>query len=659
MAGRIREEDIALVRERTRIEDVVGAQLQLRSAGGGSLKGLCPFHDEKSPSFHVTPAKQFFHCFGCQEGGDVIDFVMKVDHLSFAEAIERLAGRTGVTLRYEEGGSAPIRQTGGRQRLVEANAAASAFYRDRLEAPDGEVGRRFLTERGFDAAAAKQFAVGYAPDSWDALSRHLRGQKFSDQELRLAGLAGDGQRGLYDRFRNRLVWPIRDLSGDVIGFGARKLSTDPGDDSPKYLNTPETTLYRKSQVLYGVDLAKRDIIRRFQAVIVEGYTDVMACHLAGVTTAVATCGTAFGEDHTRVLRRLLMDQREFRGEVIFTFDGDAAGQKAALRAFEGDQHFVTQTFVAVEPDGLDPCEVRIKKGDAAVRDLVASRVPLYEFAIRSVLDRHDLETNEGQLAALDAAAPIINGMKDRALRQRYAVSLDKWLGLLDEVFISHRIGDAAKAAARRPADRRGEARPTGSQGEAPAHGAAGDPGAVDRQSEHGTTRSGSTMTLPDPRDPAALDEREALKLAVQQPALAGSAFDHLPAEAFTYPVHALIRAAIAAAGGAAAVAEEGDRGGTWVQALRTHTTDEVARGLLSALAVEPLRADGPPTLRYASARIARVEEVATTRRVLQLKSRLQRLNPVDEPETYNRLFGQLVALEGERIALRERAIGNL
>ncbi|MEJ7726989.1 MAG: DNA primase, partial [Actinomycetes bacterium] len=276
MAGRIREEDIALVRERTRIEDVVGAQLQLRSAGGGSLKGLCPFHDEKSPSFHVTPAKQFFHCFGCQEGGDVIDFVMKVDHLSFAEAIERLAGRTGVTLRYEEGGSAPIRQTGGRQRLVEANAAASAFYRDRLEAPDGEVGRRFLTERGFDAAAAKQFAVGYAPDSWDALSRHLRGQKFSDQELRLAGLAGDGQRGLYDRFRNRLVWPIRDLSGDVIGFGARKLSTDPGDDSPKYLNTPETSLYRKSQVLYGVDLAKRDIIRRFQAVIVEGYTDVMA-----------------------------------------------------------------------------------------------------------------------------------------------------------------------------------------------------------------------------------------------------------------------------------------------------------------------------------------------------------------------------------------------
>ena len=239
----------------------------------------------------------------------------------------------------------------------------------------------------------------------------------------------------------------------MIGFGARKLSTDPDDDSPKYLNTPETALYKKSQVLYGVDLAKRDIGRQFQAVIVEGYTDVMACHLAGVTTAVATCGTAFGEDHTRILRRLLMDQREFRGEVIFTFDGDKAGQNAALKAFEGDQNFVTQTFVAIEPDGLDPCELRTKKGDAAVRELVASRVPLYEFAIRSVLERHNLETNEGQIAALDAAAPIIIGMKDRALRQRYAVSLDRWLGLNDEAMIMQRVADAARAAARR-SDRR-------------------------------------------------------------------------------------------------------------------------------------------------------------------------------------------------------------
>ena len=658
MAGRIREEDIALVRERTRIEDVVGAQIQLRSAGGGSLKGLCPFHDEKSPSFHVTPAKQFFHCFGCQEGGDVLDFVMKADHLSFTEAVERLAARAGVALRYEEGGSAPARQTGGRQRLVEANAAAATFYQERLDDAEGEIGRLFLTDRGFDGAAAKHFGVGYAPDSWDALSRHLRGLRFTDEEIRVAGLARDGQRGLIDRFRNRLVWPIRDLSSDIIGFGARKLSTDPTDDSPKYLNTPETALYKKSQVLYGVDLAKREIARQFRAVIVEGYTDVMACHLAGVETAVATCGTAFGEDHTRVLRRLLMDQKEFRGEVIFTFDGDTAGQKAALRAFEGDQHFVTQTFVAVEPNGLDPCELRIQKGDTAVRELVASRVPLYEFAIRSVLERHDLETNEGQLAALDAAAPIINGMKDRALRQRYAVSLDRWLGLNDEAMIMRRVGDAAKAASRRSEGRQRDGRPGGSSGDGQTNGVAPDASSHDSDAS-APGRAGSAHALPDQRDPAARDEREALKLAVQQPALAGSAFDALPAEAFTYPVHILIRTAIAAAGGTAAVTDTGDRGGSWVNQIRANTTDEVARSLLSALAVEPLLADGPPTVRYASARIARVEEVAMTRRVQQLKSRLQRMNPVEELESYNRLFAQLVALEGERIALRERAIGNL
>ena len=463
-----------------------------------------------------------------------------------------------------------------------------------------------------------------------------------------------GTRGLIDRFRNRLIWPIRDLSGDIIGFGARKLSTDPADDSPKYLNTPETTLYHKSQVLYGVDFAKREIARQFQAVIVEGYTDVMACHLAGVKTAVATCGTAFGEDHTRVLRRLLMDQREFRGEVIFTFDGDEAGQKAALKAFEGDQNFVTQTFVAVEPDGLDPCELRTKKGDSAVRELVASRVPLYEFAIRNVLKRHNLETNEGQIAALDAVAPIILGMKDRALRQRYAVSLDRWLGLNNEEMIMRRFGDAARAAARRP-DRRPEERPAS---EPPTNGSSPEPGSADVV-DRPAPASSDTAAMPDLNDPAVRNEREALKVAVQQPSLAGSDFDRLPAEAFTAPVHVLIRVAIAAAGGCASVTEDRDRGGLWVNDIRAHTTDEVARGLLSALAVEPLLTDGPPTLRYASARIARVEEVATTRRVMQLKSRLQRLNPVDEPETYNRLFGQLVALEGERIALRERAIGNL
>ena len=344
-------------------------------------------------------------------------------------------------LRYEQGGQVPGREHGQRRRLLDAHRAAAEFFSERLRAPDAATARAFLAERGFELADAERFGVGYAPAEWEALTRHLIGRGFTQQELLLGGLASEGRRGPVDRFRGRLVWPIRDVTGDVVAFGARKLAA--GGDGPKYLNTPETPLFKKSSVLYGADLAKREIAQRRQAVIVEGYTDVMACHLAGVPTAVATCGTSFGEGHIKIVRRLLMDANEFRGEVIFTFDGDAAGQRAALRAFDSEQKFVTQTFVAVQPDGLDPCDLRIKQGDAAVRDLVARRVPLFEFAVRSVLSQHNLDETEGQLAALDAAARIVAGIKDRALRDRYAVNLDRWLGLMDEDFVLARVREHA------------------------------------------------------------------------------------------------------------------------------------------------------------------------------------------------------------------------
>ena len=437
MAGRIRDEDIALVRERSPVEEVVGEYLQLRSAGGGSLKGLCPFHEEKTPSFNVTPARGLFYCFSCSEGGDVIRFVQMIDHLSFAEAVERLAARAGIDLRYEQGGHVPGQEQTQRRRLIEAHRAAAEFYAERLAGADAAAGRGFLSSRGFEQADAQRFGIGFAPAEWDAATRHLRGRGFTDAELLSGGLASHGRRGLIDKFRGRLIWPIRDLSGDVIAFGARKLRDD--DDGPKYLNTPETALFKKSSVLYGADLAKRDIAQRRQAVIVEGYTDVMACQLAGVTTAVATSGTSFGDGHITILRRLLMDDSQFRGEVIFTFDGDRAGQRAALRAFGMEEKFVTQTFVAVQPDGLDPCDLRLSRGDGAVRDLIAQRVPLFEFAIRSALGDHDLNTAEGRLAALDAAAPIVGKIKDRGLRQLYAVSLDRWLGMMDESFVLARV----------------------------------------------------------------------------------------------------------------------------------------------------------------------------------------------------------------------------
>ena len=329
MSGRIRDTDVAYVRDHSPIDDVVGEYVQLKNAGGGQKKGLCPFHDEKSPSFHVTPSKGFYHCFGCQTGGDVIAFIMKMDHLSFTETVEKLAERIGYKLTYDNSGGSNA-PAGRRSRLVAANLAAAIFYQEQLKTPEAELGRKFLTERGFSDSALSQFSVGYAPNEWDALTKALTGQGFTIDELNLAGLSKEGQRGPIDRFRNRLIWPIRDISGDVVGFGARKLASDDQDTGPKYLNTPETQIYKKSQLLYGLDIAKKEIAKSRQVVIVEGYTDVMAAHLAGVTTAVATCGTAFGDDHIRILRRLLMDDETFRGEVIFTFDGDAAGQKAEI-----------------------------------------------------------------------------------------------------------------------------------------------------------------------------------------------------------------------------------------------------------------------------------------------------------------------------------------
>src|SRR6266571_5996554 len=453
VAGRIRDEDIAAVRERSPIDEVVGEYLQLRNAGGGSLKGLCPFHEEKTPSFNVTPARGLWYCFSCAEGGDVIAFVRKIDNLVFTEAVERLAARAGLELRYEQGGQVPGQDRSRRRRLIEAHRAAADFYAQQLLTASAGEAREFLSSRGFQIADAQRFGVGYAPDDWEVTTRHLRGLGFTEDELLTGGLAGRGRHGLTDKFRGRLIWPIRDLSGDVIAFGARKLAAD--DNGPKYLNTPETPIFRKSSVLYGADLAKRDIGQQRRAVIVEGYTDVMACHIAGITTAVATSGTSFGEGHVAILRRLIMDDDQLRGEVIFTFDGDAAGRRAALRAFGMEERFVTQTFVAVQQDGLDPCDLRLKEGDAAVRDLVASRLPLYEFAVRAALSDFDLESAEGRIGALDAAARIVARIKDHALRKVYAIKVDRWLGFMDEELVMQRIAGHISGSRRKPDARRG------------------------------------------------------------------------------------------------------------------------------------------------------------------------------------------------------------
>lgn len=609
MAGRINDEDVKAVRDAVPIDAVVSEYLQLRNAGGGNLKGLCPFHDEKSPSFQVSPSKGLFHCFGCQEGGDTLTFVMKVDHLSFSEAVERLAAQAGITLRYEEGGYNPAHQRGERIRLVEAHKIAAQWYAEQLAtSPEADTGRVFLAERGFDQAAAVHFGVGYSPQGWDHLTRYLRGKGFSDKELILSGLAQDGRRGPIDRFRGRLMWPIRDIGGEVVGFGARKLYES--DNGPKYLNTPDTAIYKKSQVLYGIDLAKQQIAKSSRAVVVEGYTDVMACHLAGVTTAIATCGTAFGGDHIKILRRLLMDNGSAR--VIFTFDGDAAGQKAALRAFEDDQKFAAETYIAVAPDGMDPCELRLAKGDEAVAELTEPRTPLFEFALRQIVARYDLDTPAGRAAALDEAAPVVARIKNSGAQHEVAVDLAGMLGILDTQFVVKRVAQLARWA-----------RDRGGKGAAPQ-----TQSRTSQQSWEAAPRvsGGPALTL---RNPVYATERELLKLALQRPELVSPAFDAYGLDEFTAPPYTAVRQAIAEAGGADFGTQDPQE---YVVRVREAAPDDTVRAMVTELAVEAImRRTVDET--YAGMVLVQIRRRAVTRRLTELQSTLTRLGNADPAQS--------------------------
>ncbi|MEU9139688.1 DNA primase [Streptomyces sp. NPDC048404] len=629
MAGRINDEDVKAVRDAVPIDAVVSEYLQLRNAGGGNLKGLCPFHDEKSPSFQVSPSKGLFHCFGCQEGGDTITFVMKVDHLTFSESVERLAAQAGITLRYEEGGYNPAHQRGERIRLVEAHKAAAQFYTEQLgTSPEADAGRSFLAERGFDQAAAAHFGVGYSPQGWDHLTRHLRGKGFTDKELVLSGLAQEGRRGPIDRFRGRLMWPIRDIGGEVVGFGARKLYES--DNGPKYLNTPDTAIYRKSQVLYGIDLAKKDIAKSSRAVVVEGYTDVMACHLAGITTAIATCGTAFGGDHIKILRRLLMDNGSAR--VIFTFDGDAAGQKAALRAFEDDQKFAAETYIAIAPDGMDPCELRLAKGDEAVADLVQPRTPLFEFALRQIVLRYDLETPAGRAAALDEAAPVVARIKNSGAQHEVAVQLAGMLGILDTQFVVKRVAQLARWA-----------RDRGGMGPAPAGGRPQQTYAATQA----PTGGGPALTL---RNPVFATERELLKLALQRPELVAPAFDAYGMDEFTAPPYAAVRQAVMDAGGTEYGVQDPQE---YLIRVRDAAPDDAVRAMVTELAVEAiLRKTVDET--YAGDQLVAVRRRAVDRRIRDVQGSLSRLSAGGDPARLAAVQNELWVLQQYGQALRER-----
>ena len=630
MGGRINEEDIAAVRDRARIEEIVGSYVTLRSSGG-TMKGLCPFHDEKTPSFQVTPARGYWYCFGaCAEGGDVIDFMRKIDNLSFVEAVERLADRVGIQLRYTDD-AGPRVEPGARTRLAEALRVAADFFAEHLSSPDAVTARQFLAERGFDREAAERFQVGFSPRDGRALIQHLRGRGFSDAELVSTGLVRESG---WDFFQGRAMWPIRDSGRQVLGFGARRLFDD--DRMPaKYINTPETLLYKKSHALYGLELARTAISKKSQAVVVEGYTDVMAAHLSGVDTAVASCGTAFGDDHARLLRRLMGNHDAFHGEVIFTFDGDEAGQAAALKVFAGDQNFVTQTYVAIEPTGLDPCDLRLQRGEAAVRELVARRIPLYRFVMSNLLKQHDLDRADGRLAALRSAAPLVASIRDNALVSGYARELAGMLGMDIEEVRTEVMRAAAKSGRRAAVGRltTTEAHPVAETEDRPA-----------------------LPLLPGPNDRMLTTERQTAKLLIQNPNLFPDAWDGLTTANFTHPAYAAVFTAVEKAGveiGGAGVTPDTE----WVHRVSEACEADEIRSLVASLAVEPLPVHGQVTVRYVIATSAALQLLTVMRTIAALKSKLQRTNPVEEQHKYNQMFSELVVLEARRKALHTRSIG--
>ena len=642
MAGRIRAEDITAVKERTSIEDVVRDHVTLRPAGVGSLKGLCPFHDEKSPSFTVRPAVGSYHCFGCGEGGDVISFVQKVEHLTFSESVERLAAKLGLELRYEEGGGPREggMSLGKRSRLIEAHRVAQEFYAAILQdttEPEARPGRDFLRERGFDGTAATRFGVGFAPRSGEALTRHLRERGFTEDEMVTGGLSGRGSRGLYDRFRGRLVWPIRDTTGDTVGFGARRILDD-DRIAAKYLNTSETPIYKKSQVLYGLDSAKKVIATERQAVVVEGYTDVMAAHLSGVEGAVATCGTAFGIDHIKILRRIMRDEADVApARVVFTFDGDAAGQKAAMRAFAEDQRWAAQSFVAVAPDGMDPCDLRLAKGDTAVKALVDGAVPMFEFAVRTTIRRFDLETAEGRVQAMKAVAPIIGSIRDTSLRPEYTRTVSGWLGLE----VEQMAAEVRKAGKVRTDDTPDPSR---------------RPAGTDDVPEPGIGEAAAALPVPDLRDPVVFTERQLLQALIQYPLqFDEAAIDSLVPEALSAPAHRAVLDGIRIA------APTSRRGSTaaWVAAVAEHAPLAV-RGLVSELSVAPLptrydSSTGLPPQRYLDSLVTGVRDAHLGRLIADAMASVRRVqnDPEADPADLRERTMALHRLEIERVRLRE------
>src|SRR3954451_1529596 len=406
----ILDEDVQRVREATDLVALAGEHIALKRVGR-SVSGLCPFHTEKSPSFTISPEKQVFYCFGCQRSGDAITFVRELEHLDFVEAVERLAARAGITLRYDDAAIGKDRKR--KQRLREVVGEAITYYHQLLlESEQAGTARRYLRSRGFEGDVARRFSLGWSPESFDAASSHLQKKKFSRDDIVDAGMAFVNKANrLQDSFRGRVMFPIWDARGEPVGFGGRALDAQ----GPKYKNTADTTLYQKSRLLYGLHWAKGEIVARGEVIICEGYTDVMAFALSGVPNAVATCGTALADEHFLTLKNLAR-------KVVLAYDADGAGQAAAERCYQWEQRYEVQFQVADLQAGRDPADVWRDDPEALV-SAVKGATPFLEFRIERLLSSSDLSSFEGRASAGERAVAMIVEHPSDLVRDQYVMRL--------------------------------------------------------------------------------------------------------------------------------------------------------------------------------------------------------------------------------------------
>lgn len=614
MAGRINREDIDRLREQADALAVIGDHTTLRRAGK-SWKGLCPFHSEKTPSFHVMPGENRWYCYGCSEGGDLIDFLRRVDGLDFVEAVEALARRTGVTLRYEELTARQRQALGEQARMLEVTRAAVAWFRAQLLSERGTVARQYLKDRGFGKEDADRFDLGFAPDDWDALARHLTEEEgFDRQDVLAVRLAKPNSRGgLLDTFRGRLVFPVKDVRGDPIGFGGRVLpGLDYGDFTPpKYLNSPEYRLYQKTRVLYGLYEARTAIAAAQEVVICEGYTDVMALHQAGFGNAVATCGTAVGPEHFRLLAPRV-------DRVVLAFDGDAAGQKAARRAFESAREVQAegapafQLRVLVLPEDADPADLVRDAGVDAVREAVASAPDVVPFLVRGVVGRADHDDEEAKVEALHEAVELLGLEPDPDRRRVWArTEVAEGLGLSLEF--------VARSAQR--------------QGVQLDHHAG-----VARQV---ATQQRGRVVPADASRARAVRERTVLRFALQSPELLPEEWYELTPDSFSHHLARSIFETVQAAGGA----------GTTLTAMLDATDDMEVRRLLQELAVE--EAAMPDSREAIAEEVRHVLAQRLDEHHRALSQELSAINEATDGDRVVELLRALQQLEADRRRLRQ------